>query len=162
MVNVNEEINRTWRIDGVLEILAAALTKQYVFIQGMTTVWDSNAYARDSIGTGRSVFTQNGDVIGSFSFLLKNTVDLYALDSGSDNDSFLSNWIKNHAIQKPTEVQFTQTFTAREQTVDPQSRLQFTGRIMKPEISQLVDVAVDDVVVDGEIIALIKAERLDV
>jgi len=162
MVNVNQAIDRTWRIDGVLSILAAALPKEYVFIQGMTTIWDSGIYARDSIGTGKSIFTQNGDVIGSFSFLMKNTVDLMQLDSGVENDSFLSNWLKNHAIQAPTEVQFTQTFTARKQTTDPQSRLVFTGRIMKPEISQLVDVAVDDVIIDGEIIALLNAERLDV
>ncbi len=162
MVNVNAAIDRTWRIDGVVEILAAALTKTYVFIQGMTTVWDSGLYARDSIGTGTSVFTQNGDVIATFSFLLKNSIDLYQLDSGVENDSFLSNWLKNHAKQEPTEVQFTQTFTARKQTTDPQARLVFTGRIMKPEISQLVDVAVDDVVIDGEIIALLNAERLDV
>lgn len=159
---VNAAIDRTWRIDGRLEILAAALTKTYIFIQGMTTIWDSGLYARDSIGDGTSVFTQNGDVIGIFSFLLKNSVDLYQLNTGVENDSFLSNWLKNHAIQAPTQVQFTQTFTARKQTVDPQSRLVFTGRIMKPEISQLVDVAIDDIVIDGEIIALLNAERLDV
>jgi len=162
MVNVNAAIDRPWIIDGVLEILAAALTKTYIFIQGMTTVWDSNLYERDSIGSGTPVFTQNGDVIGTFSFQLKNSVDLYFLNSGAENDSFLSNWLKNHAIQQPTEVQFTQTFTARKQVVDPQARLIFTGRIMKPEISQLVDVAVDDVIIDGEIIALANAERLDV
>ena len=162
MVNVNAAVDRTWRIDGVLDILAAALTKTYVFIQGMTTVWDSGIYARDSIGSGTSIFTQNGDVIGTFSFLLKNSIDLYQLDTGVENDSFLSNWLKNHAKQQPTTVQFTQTFTARDQTIDKQSRLVFTGRIMKPEISQLVDVAVDDVVIDGEIVALLNAERLDV
>jgi len=162
MVNVNAKIDRTWRIDGVVSILAAALTKTYIFVQGLTTVWDSGTYERDSIGDGTSVFTQNGDVIGTFSFLMKNTVDLMQLDSGVENDSFLSNWLKNHAKQAPTEVQFTQTFTARKQTVDPQARLVFTGRIMKPEISQLVDVAIDDVVIDGEIIALLNAERLDV
>ena len=162
MVDVNKKINRTWRIDGVVEILAASLNKKYIFVQGLTTVWDSGSYARDSIGTGESVFTQNGDVIGLFNFELKNSVDLYQLDSGVENDSFLSNWLKNHAKQDPTKVQFTQTFTARKQTVDPQARLVFTGRIMKPEISQLVNVAVDDIVIDGEITALLDAERLDV
>ncbi len=162
MVDINQKIDRTWRIDGVVEILAAALNKKYIFVQGLTTVWDSGSYARDSIGDGEAVFTQNGDVIGTFSFQLKNTVDLYQLDSGVENDSFLSNWLKNHAEQDPTEVQFTQTFTARKQTVDPQSRIVFTGRIMKPEMSQLVDVAIDDVVIDGEILALLNAERLDV
>ena len=162
MVDVNKSIDRTWRIDGVLEILAAALNKKYIFIQGMTTIWDSGIYTKDSIGSGTSIFTQNGDVIGSFSFELKNSIDLYQKDSGVEDDSFLSNWLKNHAKQQPTTVQFTQTFTARDQTVDPQSRLVFTGRIMKPEISQLVDVAVDDVVIDGDILTLLNAERLDV
>lgn len=162
MVDVNKSVDRTWRIDGVLEILAAALTKKYIFIQGMTTVWDSGNYARDSIGSGTSIFTQNADVIGNFNFLMKNTIDLYQLDSGVENDSFLSNWLKNHAKQQPTTVQFTQTFTARDQTVDKQVRLVFTGRIMKPEISQLVDVAVDEIVIDGEILTLLNAERLDV
>lgn len=162
MVNVNAEIDRTWKIDGVVEILAAALTKTYIFVQGMSTSWDSGVYERDHIGSGTSVFTQVGDVIGSFSFLMKNTVDLFQKDSGVENDSFLSNWLKNHAKQQPTEVQFTQTFTAREQVTDPQARLVFTGRIMKPDLSQLVDVAVDDVVIDGEILALLNAERLDV
>lgn len=162
MVDVNKSVDRTWRIDGVLEILAATLTKKYIFVQGMTTIWDSGVYARDSIGSGTSIFTQNGDVIGNFSFELKNSIDLYQKDSGVEDDSFLSNWLKNHAKQQPTTVQFTQTFTARDQTVDPQSRLVFTGRIMKPEISQLVDVAIDDVVIDGEILTLLNAERLDV
>ncbi len=162
MVNVNAALDRTWKIDGVVEILAAALVKTYIFVQGLSTSWDSNLYERDHIGSGTSVFTQAGDVIGTFSFLLKNTVDLYQKDSGVENDSFLSNWLKNHAIQAPTEVQFTQTLTARKQTIDPQARLVFTGRIMKPDISQLVDVAIDDVVIDGEILALLNAERLDV
>lgn len=162
MVNVNQKIDRTWKIDGVVEILAAALTKKYIFVQGLTTVWDSGLYEIDHIGTGDSVFTQAGDVIGSFQFLMKNTIDLMQLDSGVENDSFLSNWLKNHAKQAPTVVQFTQTFTARDQTTDPQTRLVFTGRIIKPEISQLVDVAVDDVVIDGDILTLLNAERLDV
>ena len=162
MVNVNAAIDRTWKIDGVVEILAAALTKTYIFIQGMTTSWDSNLFERDHIGAGTSIFTQAGDVIGTFSFLLKNTVDIFQKDTGVEDDSFLSNWLKNHAKQAPTEVQFTQTFTARKQTIDPQARLVFTGRIMKPDLSQLVDVAVDDVVIDGEILALLNAERLDV
>lgn len=153
----NEKINRTWRKDGVVTVEGTP----YAFVQGMVITLDANIFTRDFTGAGESVFTQNGDVIGTFSFSLKNTVDIYDVgDAGVGDDlDLLGTWLKRIADIDPPEVTFIQTYKARKQTTNEFVRITFTGRIMIPELSQLVDVAVDDATIDGEITVLTTVNR---
>lgn len=156
-MSINLEANRTWRKDGIVSVDGTP----YAFVQGMTITLDANIFARDFTGAGESVFTQNGDVIGSFSFALKNTVDVYNTGTSTitDSDTLLSTWLLKIADINPPVITFIQTYFARKASSDKRVRITFTGRIMTPQLSQLVDVAVDDAVIDGEITSLTPIVR---
>lgn len=150
-MSLNVKQNRTWRKDGIVSVAGIP----YAFVQGMVITFDGNIFTRDFTGIGESVFTQAGDVIGTFSFSLKNTVDIYNNNAGvGDSDTLLSTWLKKIADIDPPEITFIQTYFARKASSNNRVRLTFTGRIMTPELSQLVDVAVDDATIDGEITQL--------
>ena len=157
-MSLNLQDNRTWKIDGVINIEGVP----WLFVQGLTAIFDAGVFTRDLIGTGQPVFTQLGDVIGGFNFSTKNTVDIYRVGTAliSDSPELIGTMLKAIAAQAPLTIQFVQTLVARDAGgVNDRIRITFDGRIMKPEISWLVDIAVDDVVIDGEITKLVSVIR---
>ncbi len=154
-MSYNQKADRTFRINGSLSIDG----KIAVFVQGMTISLDAGVLQRDSIGTGESVFTQNGDVIGSFSFSLRNTTDLYDPAVTPTLAETISFW--NTAINNfdPAIIAFIQTMNAPKGTGDLFARIKFDGRVMKPAVITEVDDALLDAVVDGEITAYTSALR---
>ncbi len=157
-MSLNQQANRTWKIDGVINIEGVP----WLFVQGLTAIFDAGVFTRDLIGTGQPVFTQLGDVIGGFNFSTKNTVDIYKVGTAtiSDNPELIGTMLKAIAAQAPLNIQFKQTLVARDAGgTNDRIRITFDGRIMKPEISWLVDVAVDDVTIDGEITNLVSVIR---
>lgn len=164
----NVKADRTWRKDGIIEVITdtGPIDKTaYAFVQGMVITLDANIFTRDFTGIGESVFTQAGDVIGTFTFDLKNTVDIFKIgnaDIPPDDDGvdLLGTWLAKIADIDPPILTFVQTYIARKSTnANNRVRITFTGRIMTPALSQLVDVAADDVSIDGEIITLTEIER---
>lgn len=157
-MSLNLQDKRTWKIDGVIKVEGVL----WLFVQGLTAVFDANVFTRDLIGTGQPVFTQLGDVIGSFNFNTKNTVDIYKVGTAliSDDPELIGTMLEAIAAQAPLNVQIVQTLVARDAGgTNDRIRITFDGRIMKPEISWLVDVAVDDVLIDGEITNLVSVIR---
>ena len=157
-MSLNIQAQRTWKIDGFVKVEGVI----WLFVQGLTAIFDANVFTRDLIGTGQPVFTQLGDVIGNFNFNTKNTVDIYKVGTAliSDDSELIGTMLKAIAAQAPLKVQIVQTLVARDAGgVNDRIRITFDGRIMKPEISWLVDVAVDDVVIDGEITNLVSVIR---
>jgi len=156
-MSLNIQDNRTWKIDGVINIEGVP----WLFVQGLTAIFDAGVFTRDLIGTGQPVFTQLGDVIGGFNFSTKNTVDIYRIGTAtiSDNPELIGTMLKAIAAQAPLTIQFVQTLVARDAATNDRIRITFDGRIMKPEISWLVDVAVDDILIDGEITKLVSVIR---
>ena len=149
-MSLNAQANRTWKIDGIILVEGTP----WLFVQGMTVVAEAGVFTRDIVGTGQAVFTQNADVVGSFNFNLKNTVDVYKVGTALSVDAInlIGTWLKKINEQSPPSVTFVQTLGARDAGgVNDRIRITFQGRIMKPEISWQIDTAVDDVVVDGEI-----------
>lgn len=155
-MSYNLEENKTNRIDGSLSI-AGKLT---VFIQGMDISVDAGLLQRDSIGNGKSVFTQNGDIIGSFSFSLRNTTDLYDPSATPTLQETISFWISAISDFDPAIIQFIQTFNSPEGIGAKFARITFTGRIMKPATATSVDDALEDMVVEGEILTSPKPTAL--
>lgn len=154
-MSYNQKADRTFRINGSLSISG----KIAVFVQSMNVSLDAGILQRDSIGTGESVFTQNGDVIGSFSFSLRNTTDLYDPDSTPTLQETISFW--NTAINNfdPAIISFIQTMNAPKGTGDKFARIKFDGRIMKPAVITEVDDGLQDAIVDGEITTYTSAKR---
>lgn len=154
-MSYNQKADRTFRINGSLSIAG----KIAVFIQSMSISLDAGVLQRDSIGTGESVFTQNGDVIGQFSFSLRNTTDLYDPASTPTLQETISFW--NTAINNfdPAIIVFIQTMNAPKGSGSKFARIRFSGRIMKPAVITEVDDALLDAVVEGEITTYTSALR---
>lgn len=145
-MSYNEKADRTFRIDGSLSIAG----KIAVFVQGISISVDAGVLQRDSIGTGESVFTQNGDVIGQFLFSLRNTTDLYDDNATPTLEETISFWNSAIADFDPAIVTFIQTMNAPKGAGDKFARITFDGRIMKPTVITTVDDALQDAIVEGE------------
>ena len=154
-MSYNAEIDRTFRINGSVSIAG----KIAVFVQAVDIELDAGVLQRDNIGSGKSVFTQNGDVLGTFSFSLKNTVDLYDPASTPTLDHTISKWMQAVADFDPSIIDFIQTFQAPKSEDDKFARIKFKGRIIKPATKLTVDNAIEDAVVDGEITEFTSAQR---
>lgn len=154
-MSYNEKEDRTFRINGSVSIAGQLAA----FVQGMNIDIDAGVLQRDSIGTGESVFTQNGDVIGSFSFSLKNTVDLYDPAATPTLQETMSFWMNAISDFDPAIINFIQTFNAPKSAGDKFARIRFTGRVMKPATILTVDNAIEDATVEGEITVFTSALR---
>ncbi len=154
-MSYNQKSDRTFRINGSVSIDGS----KAVFVQDMNISIDAGVLQRDHTGIGESVFTQNGDVIGSFSFSLKNTVDLYDTAATPTLDKTMSKWMKSISDFDPKIVDFIETFEATKGTGNKFARIVFKGRIMNPTTSLSVDNAVEDAVVSGEITEFTSAKR---
>ena len=154
-MSYNAKVDRTWRINGSVSI--AGMTAQ--FVQGMSITMDANLFQRNYIGTGESVFTQNGDVVGSFSFSLKNTTTLYSEAVTPTEKQTISYWMKNIADIEPKEIIFIELFNAPKGTGKKNARIKFTGRVMKPTVVMDVGDGLQDVNVEGEITTFTSALR---
>lgn len=154
-MSYNVKKDRTFRINGTVSIAG----KIAVFVQGMDIALDAGVLQLDHTGIGESVFTQNGDVIGAFSFKLKNTVDLYDPNATPTLDETMSKWMRAVADFDPSIIDFIETFNAPLGTGDKFARIKFKGRIMKPATSLTVDDGIEDAKVDGEITVFTSAKR---
>lgn len=155
-MSYNAKEDRTFRIDGSLSIAG----KIAVFVQAISISVDAGVLQRDSIGTGESVFTQNGDVIGQFSFSLRNTTSLYDPASTPTLAETISFWNRAIADFDPAIISFIQTMNAPKGSGDKFARIRFDGRIMKPVVITEVDDALQDATVEGEITVYTSALRL--
>ena len=155
----NQAVDRIFRINGVFEIDIGADQHQLVFIQGLTFSLDAGIFERDSIGTGTSIFTQNGDVIGTGSFNTKDTIDMLSGTVPAVDTTTLSYWLTQIAAFTPPEIDIIQTLNAPKSSGDKFARILMKIRIMKPELDMNVDQAVDGLNVDFEVIGFTSAQR---
>ena len=154
-MSYNQKDDRTFRINGSVSIDG----KIAVFVQGMEITIDANVLQRDSIGTGESVFSQNGDVIGTFSFSLRNTTSLYDPSATPTLQETLSFWMQAIDDFDPAIIAFIQTFNAPKGTGSKFARIRFSGRIMTPATALDVNNAIEDANVDGEVTTFTSALR---
>lgn len=152
----NQPIDRSFRINGTVSI-AGQIAQ---FVQDMNIIMDAGSFQRNSSGTGQSVFTQNSDVIGSFSFVLKNTISLFDPAATPTLQSTVSYWMQAIADYNPAIIDFIQTFTSTKGVTNPKNaRIQFTGRVIKVGSGLSVDDAIGDISVEGEITSFASARR---
>lgn len=154
-MSYNAKEDRTFRINGTLSVAGQIA----VFVQAISISLDAGVLQRDSIGTGESVFTQNGDVIGQFSFSLRNTTSLYDPAATPTLPETISFWNRAIADFDPAIISFIQTMNAPKGTGEQFARILFDGRIIKPAVTTTVDDALQDAVVEGEITVYTSAER---
>ncbi len=157
-MSYNAKVNRTFRINGSISIAGT----QPLFVQGMDIEIDANSFQRDFTGSGDSVFTQNGDIIGTFSFNLKNTVDLFSATATATDTKTVSYWMQQIADLNPPEIVFIQNFVVGDSSATGNAigRITFTGRVMSAKTAMDVSDAVEDVPVTGEVITLTQVQRV--
>lgn len=152
---------RTFTYDGLMQVSSSPNTYQYKFIQEMLVSIDDTDLDRDRVDDGTPAFTRVGDVLGNFSFALKNAVDLYQTVDPPTDEWLASFWMDRIVLGLPAELSFIQTFNATDPGVtgNPFVRLRFTGRVMKVTPQRLRDTGVDEISAEGEIIAWTSALR---
>jgi len=96
MANIlkNQKVDRLKTYDGVFRIQVGGDTFQLIFIQDFEYNFDDEFLERDRIDDGTSVFSRLGDVLGRFSFRIKNTVDMYDSVVPAVNTTTISFWIE--------------------------------------------------------------------
>lgn len=163
MANIllGDQEERTFTYDGLFQVASGPNTYQYKFIQEMLVSIDDTDLDRDRVDNGKPAFTRVGDVLGNFSFALKNAVDLYEATDPPSDEWLASWWMDRIVLGLPAELSFIQTFKATDPGVSGSAfaRLRFTGRIMKVTPQRLRDTGVDEISAEGEIIAFTSALR---
>jgi len=161
MVNnlINQEDDRTKLIDGVFRIEVGPNTFQFVFIQDANLTIDDANLERDRIDNGKSVFTRLGDVIGTFGFRTKNTVDLYDIVTPAINTVTVSFWMEKLRDADPAILTFIQKFKAPESAGDKFANIKYSGRIMAVTPDRIAGRAVDEIIVGGEVTGFTLLQR---
>lgn len=117
----------------------------------------------DRIDTAAPIFTKISDVLGTFSFNIKNLVSLYDTVNPPTDDLSLSKWIIDIAAGQPPSIIFAPVMKGVETNGNPPTNpfinLIFTGRVMNVPIDQVLDQGVQDVVISGEIIDIGQIRR---
>ena len=159
VILTNTKINRTFTYSGILQFDVGVNQYTQKFVQDLLVEFNDDDLERDRIDDGSPVFTRIGDVLGKFTFALKNTVDLAEAATPATDDWTMSKWIEDLVANTPTEVKFISTYQAPDSTGNKFERIRFTGRIMRPAIERLRERAVDEALVEGEIIAFVSLLR---
>jgi len=161
MANIlrNQKTDRLKTYDGVFRIQVAADTFQLVFIQDFEYNFDDEFLDRDRIDDGSSVFSRLGDVLGRFSFRIKNTVDMYDSTLPAIDTVTISFWIEALVKDDPATLSFLIKHKAPESTGNDFANVIFAGRIMKVTPDRIADRAIEEAIVEGEITGFTSARR---
>jgi len=113
----------------------------------------------DRIDTAGPIYTKVNDILGTFSFNLKNLVSLYDTAASPSDDLLLSKWIENIANGTPSSIIFAPVMKAVNADSNSFLNLIFTGRVMDVPLDQVLDQGVQDVVISGEITTITQVRR---
>lgn len=120
--------------------------------------WDT-----DRIDTAKPIFTKISDVLGTFSFNIKNLVSLYDTAKPPTDPLLLSKWIIDIKNGNPPEIIFAPVMRAVKTDgalpTNPFVNLIFTGRVTDVPIDQVIDQGIQDVVISGDIIDIDQVRR---
>lgn len=117
----------------------------------------------DRIDTAAPIFTKLSDILGTFSFNLKNAISLYDTALPATNPILLSKWIADIANGEPPTITFAPVMKAPKTNdvfpTNPFVNLIFAGRIMSVPIDQVLDQGAPDVAIEGEITSITQIRR---
>jgi len=133
------------------------------FVTAWTFTPSMDEWDIDKIDTAAPIFTKTSDILGTYSFSLKNAVSLYDTALPSTDPLLLSTWIENIAIGQPSTIIFAPVMKAAPTNgsfpTNPFINLIFTGRIMSVPLDQVLDQGVPDVVISGDITDISQIRR---
>lgn len=158
-IQIGGKIERIKTYDGFLRADVGPNEYQYLFIQEIEMLLDDTNVDRDRIDDGSPVHTRFGDVIGTFRFLLKNSVDLHQGTTPATDSWLASFWLEQIAQTKFPELDFIETLQAPESAGNKFARLRWKGRIIKAGPDRAKDRGVGEFIVEGEVIGFTSALR---
>ena len=156
---VNQANDRTFVYeDSPFQFIDADGIKALALIQNWNFTPNMADFDIDRIDTAKPIFTKKSDIIGTFQFDAKNTVDFY--DPGSSiRPTTYAWWATQIALGKPPEVTFLITMRAPDSTGNQFADIQFVGRIMSVPQTRTEETGVHDFQVNGEITDIISVTR---
>ena len=132
---------------------------------GFATAWTADFnmddFDVDLIDSADPIFTKKSDIIGTFSFSLKNLISLYETAEVPSDELLISTMVTNISKGQPVTLKFAPVMKAVEQTSNPFLNLIFTGRIMGVPLNQILDQGAQDVEINGVITGLTQIRRQD-
>lgn len=135
------------------DAIKVAIVPAWVFTPNMTE-WDI-----DRIDTAAPIYTKKSDILGTFTFTLKNQLEFYDTALPSADPLTPSTWITNIAEGKPPVVTFAPVLNAPDASTNPYINLIFDGRVTEVPINQVLDVGVTDIQISGEITKITQIRR---
>jgi len=142
--------------DGV-DAIKLAFVSAWNFTPSMDE-WDI-----ERIDTAAPIYTKITDILGTFSFNIKNAISLYDTALPATDPILLSKWITDIASGEPPSIIFAPVMKAPSTggsfPNNPFVNLIFTGRITSVPIDQVLDQGVPDVVITGDITAFDQIRR---
>jgi len=144
---------------GILQIEVGPNTFQLVFTQRILTSINLDNFDRDFIDDQTPAFSQNGDIIGSATVDLKDTVDLYDTVTPATNVNTIPFWKEGIALGLPRSITFLETKQADQSAGDKFAREKWTGRIADVTNEEFVNQALYDATLDIEITSYVSGLR---
>ena len=158
---INQKADRTFRYrGGLLQIdIGSSNTKSIKFVKDMTAELTEVDADEDYVDDGSPVYTPVGDKLGTWSFLLKNSIDLFDSVVPATNQQTASYWAEQIAARDFPTVKFIEVFKAPKSSGNQFGRAKFDGRMMRVKITRPYKMGVEEVEISGDIIAWTSLQR---
>jgi hypothetical protein len=156
---INQPDDRTFIYeDSPFQFIDNTGIKRLLLIQNWNFQPSMADFDIDKIDTAAPIFTKKSDILGSFSFNTKNTVDFY--DPGSAvNPTTYAWWATQIALGQPPIVTFLLTMRAPDSSGNQFAKIQYNGRIMSIPLDRVSETGVHEFTVNGEITEITSVTR---
>jgi hypothetical protein len=156
---INQPDDRTFVYeDSPFQFIDGTGIKRLLLLQNWNFTPNMADFDIDKIDTAAPIFTKKSDIIGSFSFNTKNTVDFYEPGSAV-NPTTYAWWATQIALGQPPVVTFLATMRAPDSAGNQFAKIQYNGRIMSCPLDRVSETGVHEFIVNGEIIEITSVTR---
>jgi len=156
---INQPNDRTFVYeDSIFQFIDAGGNKTLQFIQNWEFTPNMADFDIDRIDTADPIFTKKSDILGTFSFNPKNTVDFYEPGSSSEPTTYAW-WATQIAIGEPPSITILLTLKAPKSSGDKFARVRFIGRVMSAPLTRVEETGVHEFTVNGEITEITSVTR---
>ena len=156
---IGEKAQRTLTYDGIFQAEVGANTYQYKFVKETEVILDDSNVEVNRIDDGSPCYDRIGDEIGVFKFRMSNVVDLYGASTPEANKWLASHWLEQIALTTFAEVDFIQTFKGSKSAGNKFNRHRWTFRIKQVAVDRGEERGLDEINVEGTVIAFTSALR---
>ncbi len=159
MSTINQPNDRTFVYeDSIFQFIDAGGNKTLQFIQNWEFTPNMSDFDIDRIDTAAPIFTKKSDILGTFSFNPKNTVDFYEPGSASEPTTYAF-WATQIALGEPPSITILLTMKAPKSSGDEFARVRFIGRVMSAPLTRVEETGVHEFTVNGEITEITSVTR---